>query len=65
MSEFSDLYQEVILDHCKRPRNHCRLERANRQARGYNPLCDMGGATLRFTLPLAAAAAGPRRGRRK
>ncbi len=38
-SEFSDLYQEVILDHCKRPRNHCRLEGANRQAKGYNPLC--------------------------
>jgi len=35
----NELYQEIILDHSKRPRNFGRLEDANRQARGYNPLC--------------------------
>lgn len=39
MSELSDLYQEVILDHNKRPRNFGRPEAANRHAEGYNPLC--------------------------
>ena len=39
MSDLSELYQEVILDHNKRPRNFCRLEDANRTAEGYNPLC--------------------------
>jgi nitrogen fixation NifU-like protein len=39
MSETSDLYQEVILDHYKRPRNHGRLEDADRHAEGQNPLC--------------------------
>ncbi len=39
MSELSDLYQEVILDHNKRPRNFHVLENANRTAEGYNPLC--------------------------
>ena len=34
-----DLYQEVILDHGKHPRNHRHPAAANRQARGYNPLC--------------------------
>jgi nitrogen fixation protein NifU and related proteins len=34
-----DLYQETILDHSKRPRNHRPLEDANRKAEGYNPLC--------------------------
>jgi len=34
-----DLYQEVILDHGKHPRNHRHPPEANRQARGYNPLC--------------------------
>ena len=34
-----DLYQEVILDHGKHPRNLRHPESANRQARGYNPLC--------------------------
>ncbi|MEO3429990.1 Fe-S cluster assembly sulfur transfer protein SufU [Pelagibius sp. CAU 1746] len=34
-----DLYQEVILDHGKHPRNLRHPEDANRQARGYNPLC--------------------------
>ncbi len=39
MSELRDLYQEVILDHNKRPRNFRALEGANRKAEGYNPLC--------------------------
>ena len=36
---FHDLYQEVILDHSKRPRNCHVLDEADRQAEGYNPLC--------------------------
>ncbi|MBA2504049.1 MAG: SUF system NifU family Fe-S cluster assembly protein [Pyrinomonadaceae bacterium] len=39
MSELSDLYQQVILDHNKKPRNFHKLEGANRHADGYNPLC--------------------------
>jgi nitrogen fixation NifU-like protein len=39
MSDLRELYQEVILDHYKTPRNFRKLERANRQAEGYNPLC--------------------------
>ena len=37
--ELRDLYQEVILDHNRRPRNFGPLPAANRQAEGYNPLC--------------------------
>jgi nitrogen fixation protein NifU and related proteins len=39
MSDLNDLYQEVILDHNKRPRNYRTLEGANRRAEGFNPLC--------------------------
>ena len=39
MSELSELYQAVILDHNKKPRNFHKLENANRSAEGYNPLC--------------------------
>jgi nitrogen fixation NifU-like protein len=39
MSELSDLYQQVILDHNKKPRNFRKLENANYSAEGYNPLC--------------------------
>jgi nitrogen fixation NifU-like protein len=39
MSDLSDLYQEVILDHNRRPRNFGVLADANRVARGHNPLC--------------------------
>ena len=39
MSELNELYQEVILDHHKRPRNFHPLGEANRTANGYNPLC--------------------------
>ena len=39
MSDLSDLYQEVILDHNRRPRNFHRLDGASHHAEGYNPLC--------------------------
>jgi nitrogen fixation NifU-like protein len=39
MSDLRDLYQEVILDHGKRPRNFRHPADANRQAKGDNPLC--------------------------
>jgi nitrogen fixation NifU-like protein len=38
-TELSDLYQEVILEHSKAPRNFRRLASANHEAEGYNPLC--------------------------
>jgi nitrogen fixation NifU-like protein len=38
-SELRDLYQEVILDHNKRPRNYRVMEDANHRADGHNPLC--------------------------
>ena len=39
MSDLSELYQQVILDHNKSPRNFHKLEDATRRAEGYNPLC--------------------------
>ena len=39
MSAFDELYQEIILDHSKRPRNCHAMGDANRKAEGYNPLC--------------------------
>ncbi|MGH9600581.1 MAG: Fe-S cluster assembly sulfur transfer protein SufU [Terracidiphilus sp.] len=39
MPEINDLYQEVILEHSKAPRNFRQLPAANRSAEGYNPLC--------------------------
>jgi nitrogen fixation NifU-like protein len=39
MSDLRDLYQEVILDHNRRPRNFRALDTANHTAEGYNPLC--------------------------
>ncbi len=39
MSDLRDLYQEVIIDHGRRPRNLRRLEDATHRADGYNPLC--------------------------
>jgi nitrogen fixation NifU-like protein len=38
-NDLGDLYQEVILEHSKAPRNFKRLESANRHAEGFNPLC--------------------------
>ncbi|HET6842349.1 MAG TPA: SUF system NifU family Fe-S cluster assembly protein [Candidatus Angelobacter sp.] len=39
MADLRDLYQEVILEHSKRPRNFRVPQGANRKAEGYNPLC--------------------------
>ena len=39
MADLDDLYQEVILDHNKSPRNFRAMAEANRKAEGYNPLC--------------------------
>ena len=39
MTDLQDLYQELILDHGRRPRNFGKLEDANKTAEGYNPLC--------------------------
>lgn len=39
LDDLNQLYQEVILDHSKRPRNFHKLEGANRTAQGHNPLC--------------------------
>ena len=53
--DLGDLYQEVILEHSKAPRNYRKPESANREAEGYNPLCgdrcsvyiDMDGDAIR------------------
>ena len=37
--ELGDLYQELIVDHSRRPRNFRRLENPTHQAEGFNPLC--------------------------
>ena len=55
MADLRDLYQEVILEHSKAPRNYRVLEHANHRAEGFNPLCgdrftvylDMSGDTIR------------------
>jgi nitrogen fixation NifU-like protein len=39
VNDLRELYQEVILDHSKKPRNFRELPGANRSAEGYNPLC--------------------------
>ncbi len=39
MSEIRDLYQELIVEHSKKPRNFGKLEGADHTATGYNPLC--------------------------
>ena len=39
MSEFDQLYREVILDHYKNPRGHGLIEHADAEAEGQNPLC--------------------------
>jgi len=51
MSELRELYQEVILDHNRKPRNFGRLDGANRTAEGYNPLC---GDQVRVYLDIEA-----------
>lgn len=39
MSDLRELYQDVILEHSKAPRNFRQLKSANHKAEGYNPLC--------------------------
>lgn len=39
MSDLTDLYQEIILDHNKRPRNHREIPACTCSAEGHNPLC--------------------------
>ena len=39
MDELRELYQEMLLDHHKHPRNYGKVDDANRKAEGYNPLC--------------------------
>ena len=49
MSELRELYQDVILEHSKAPRNYRELQSANHKAEGYNPLCG-DRVTLYLTL---------------
>jgi nitrogen fixation protein NifU and related proteins len=39
MSELNDLYQEMILDHNRKPHNYRAMSEATQKAEGYNPLC--------------------------
>jgi len=39
MADLRDLYQELILEHSKAPRNYRKLDDADHKAEGYNPLC--------------------------
>ena len=49
MSDLHDLYQEVILDHNKNPRNYGALDPADGSAKGHNPLCgDRLSVTVRL-----------------
>jgi nitrogen fixation protein NifU and related proteins len=55
MADLRELYQEVILEHSKAPRNYRELPAANHKAEGFNPLCgdhftlylDLDGDTIR------------------
>ncbi len=47
--DLNDLYQQVILDHCKKPRNFHELPQATCSAQGHNPLC---GDQLKLFLAL-------------
>jgi nitrogen fixation NifU-like protein len=49
VSDLRDLYQEIIFDHNRHPRNFGRLEGADHVAEGYNPLC---GDTVKVYLKL-------------
>ena len=51
MDDLRELYQEVILDHGKRPRNQRKPDDANRHAHGYNAMC---GDTITVHLKLGA-----------
>jgi len=47
--DINDLYQQVILDHCKQPRNFHEMPRCSCSAQGFNPLC---GDNLKLFLTL-------------
>jgi nitrogen fixation NifU-like protein len=47
MNDLRELYQEIILDHNRSPRNRGKLASANREAEGHNPLC---GDQVKVTL---------------
>ena len=47
--DINDLYQQVILDHCKQPRNFHELPQCSCSAQGFNPLC---GDNLKLFLTL-------------
>ena len=47
--DINDLYQQVILDHCKKPRNFHELPQCSCSAQGFNPLC---GDNLKLFLTL-------------
>lgn len=49
MSELTDLYQEILLEHYRHPRNHGPLPGADREIDGHNPLC---GDRIRLRLRL-------------
>ncbi len=49
MSELEELYQEIIMEHNRKPRNFRKLENSNRSANGFNPFC---GDTVTLDLML-------------
>src|SRR5674476_1424798 len=53
--DLNDLYQQVILDHCKQPRNFHEMPAATCSAQGFNPLC---GDNLKLFLTLAGNVTG-------
>jgi nitrogen fixation NifU-like protein len=57
--ELDELYQQVILDHHRKPRNFGKLPEADREAEGYNPLCgDRIRVEVRFAADGRLAAVG-------
>src|SRR5688500_7627694 len=50
MSEVRELYQELIVEHSRKPRNFGKLEGADQEAKGFNPLC---GDKVTFYLKMA------------
>jgi nitrogen fixation NifU-like protein len=59
VSDLTDLYQQVILDHQQRPRNFGNLQGADRRAEGYNPLCgDRINVELKLTKDGSVAEVG-------
>ena len=50
MTDLADLYQEIVIDHSRRPRNCGPMPQADRQAEGFNPLC---GDQVKILLAMA------------